>query len=103
VEQSDEGIRTLLLKELGRQSWAPVSPIRSCATAWSSLWGTTTDKRERQALVVAAENVPGVKAVRDQLVWVDATSGMVISSSSEAPVQAIDKKLGARPVMTPST
>ena len=33
------------------------------------LWGATTDKRERQALVVAAENVPGVKAVRDQLVW----------------------------------
>ena len=29
-----------------------------------------------QRLVVAAENVPGVKAVRDHLAWVDATSGI---------------------------
>jgi BON domain len=52
------------------------------------LWGTITDERQRQALVVAAENIPGVKAVRDQLAWVDATSGMVIYQSNEEPVPA---------------
>ena len=30
------------------------------------------------ALTVAAENIPGVKAVKDHLVWVEPTSGMVI-------------------------
>ena len=39
------------------------------------------------ALVVAAENVPGVKAVRDHLAWVDPTSGMVIYQSDEPPVE----------------
>jgi osmotically-inducible protein OsmY len=34
------------------------------------LWGSITDQRARQALIVAAENVPGVKGVRDHLVWV---------------------------------
>jgi len=38
--------------------------------------------------VVAAENIPGVTAVRDQLVWVDATSGMVIYQSNEGPMPA---------------
>ena len=47
-------------------------------TGLSSFWGTITDERERQAMVVAAENVPGVQAVRDHLVWNDPNSGMVI-------------------------
>ena len=33
------------------------------------------DEREREALRVAAENVPGVKSVRDELIWVDPNSG----------------------------
>jgi hypothetical protein len=38
---------------------------------------------------VAAENVPGVKEVRDHLAWVDATSGMVVVySPEEASVEA---------------
>jgi len=47
------------------------------------LWGTITDERERQAFIVAAENVPGVKAVHDHLVWVDAMSGMVFLSEED--------------------
>jgi hypothetical protein len=52
------------------------------------LWGTITDDRERQALIVAAENVPGVKAVRDHLAWIDATSGMILFQWDEPPVDA---------------
>ena len=52
------------------------------------LWGTITDEKERPALVVAAENVLGVKAVRDHLAWVDATSGMVVYQTAEEPVEA---------------
>ena len=40
-----------------------------------TLAGTILDERERDALRVAAENVPGVKAVQDELVWIDPNSG----------------------------
>jgi hypothetical protein len=33
--------------------------------------GSITDERERQAIIVAAENAPGVKAVDDHLAWID--------------------------------
>ena len=38
--------------------------------------------------MVAAENVPGVQAVRDHLVWIEPTSGTVTYSSSDDPAQA---------------
>jgi CBS domain-containing protein len=87
--QSDEAIRALLLAELAKQSWAPVALIDPIVrNGVVELWGTITDERERQALVVAAENVPGVKAVEDHLAWVDATSGMVIYQSADEPTPA---------------
>ena len=90
AEQSDEAIRTLLLSELGKQPWAPVALINPIVrNGVVELWGTITDERERQALVVAAENVPGVKAVRDHLAWVDASSGMVIYQSPDEPVEVV--------------
>ena len=89
AEQSDEAIRALLVAELGKQPWAPVALISPIVrNGVVELWGTITDERERQALVIAAENVPGVKAVRDHLAWVDATSGMVVYQSQEESVEA---------------
>ena len=88
-EQTDEAIREQLLAELARQSWAPlalINPIVRDGTI--ELWGTITDERQRQALVVAAENVPGVKDVRDHLAWVDAASGIVVGPPEEAPAEA---------------
>ena len=89
AEQSDEAIRAALLAELSRQPWAPVALVNPVVrNGVVELWGTITDERERPALVVAAENVPGVKAVRDHLAWVDATSGMVVYQTDEEPVEA---------------
>jgi CBS domain-containing protein len=89
VEQSDEAIREQLLADLGKQPWAPLALIDPIVhDGIVELWGTITDERERRALVVAAENVSGVKAVSDHLAWVDATSGMVIYQSDEPPVEA---------------
>ena len=48
------------------------------------LWGVIIDERQREALKVAAENIPGVKVVKDHLVWVEPTSGMVIEPRDEA-------------------
>ena len=42
------------------------------------LSGTILDERERRAILVAVENVPGVKSVIDNIVSIEATSGMVI-------------------------
>ena len=89
ARQTDEAIRARLVDELAKQPWAPlalVNPIVRDGVV--ELWGTITDERERQALVVAAENIPGVKAVHDHLAWVDASSGMVIYQSNEEPVEA---------------
>jgi CBS domain-containing protein len=75
----DADIRNLLMTELAKQPWAPaalINPIVKDGVV--ELWGTITDDRERQAVKVAAENIPGVKAVRDHLVWIDPTTGTVI-------------------------
>jgi CBS domain-containing protein len=73
MEQGDQAIRALLVAELGKQPWAPmtlVDPIVRDGVV--ELWGSITDERARRALIVAAENVPGVKGVRDHLAWVGA-------------------------------
>ena len=88
VESDETVIRSLLLAELGKEKWAPVALINPIVRdGVVELWGTITDERERQALVVAAENVPGVKAVRDHLACVEPTSGMVIYQSDEEPAE----------------
>ena len=40
--------------------------------------GVILDEKEREALRVVAENVPGVRSVEDHLVWIEPVSGTVI-------------------------
>ena len=47
------------------------------------LSGVVFDERQRQALKVAAENVPGVNAVHDHIAWVEPVSGMVFESPED--------------------
>ena len=42
-----------------------------------------TEERERQAAVVGAQNVAGVKKVHDHLCWVDTMSGMYLNSPED--------------------
>lgn len=44
----------------------------------AELNGAILDERERQAALVAAENVAGVKSVTDHLYWVEPLSGIVV-------------------------
>jgi CBS domain-containing protein len=84
----DRAIRDRIVAELASQSWAPVALVDvQVRDGVVELWGMITDERERKAIVVAAENAPGVKAVNDHLAWVDAISGMVLYPSSEEPAQ----------------
>ena len=73
---NDAAIRTAILAELEKKAWVPPAAIRiEVVDGTVTLAGTILDEREREALRVAAENVPGVKAVNDELVWVDPNSG----------------------------
>lgn len=76
---SDDEIRKRLLAELQKQHWAPLGTIDvSVNNGVVTLSGAVLDDRQRGALEVAAENIPGVSAVRNQLVWVEPVSGMVV-------------------------
>ena len=89
VAAGDQAIRDRVVAELASQPWAPVSLVNVIVRdGMVELWGTITDERERQAMIVVAENVPGVNTVKDHLAWVDALSGMVLYQSDDEPVQA---------------
>jgi CBS domain-containing protein len=76
--KSDDAIREQLLAEFQKQPWAPVGMTVIVHDGVVELWGSIIDERQREAMKVAAENTLGVKAVKDHLVWVEPTSGMVI-------------------------
>lgn len=84
---TDAEIRASILAELNKESWAPVGALDvSVHQGVVELWGTIMDDRMRPALIVVAENVPGVKEVRDHLAWVDPGSAMVLLPPEEEKV-----------------
>jgi CBS domain-containing protein len=77
--RTDAEIRDQILAEIDRHPWGSRESIDVLVTnGVVVLKGAIPDERERAALRVAAENVPGVKAVHDRLVWVDSVAGIVI-------------------------
>jgi CBS domain-containing protein len=78
----DRAIRELIVAAFAKQPWAPhVNVVVKESVA--ELWGTITDERERQACVVTAENVAGVRAVHDHLIWVEPISGMAFPAPED--------------------
>jgi len=65
ASEADEVIREAVLRELAAHRWAlPVeNVIVNAGTV--HLWGVVTSVEQARAMCVAAENVPGVKAVED--------------------------------------
>jgi CBS domain-containing protein len=81
VAADDATIRERLLAELKRQSWAPVGLIDVVVKdGVVKLSGALTDERERQAIRVAAENIPGVKKVEDHLIWIEPNTGVIVEA-----------------------
>jgi CBS-domain-containing membrane protein len=69
---TDDEIRAAVIAEMNVQVWAPIrSIVVDVEDGVVTLKGIITDDRQRNALKVAAENVPGVKSVNDQLELVD--------------------------------
>ena len=75
---SDQRIRTAV----EREPWGPKSSINVVVRDGTvELYGSIFDEREREALHVLIENIPGVKGIRDELVWIEPVSGMVVTAS----------------------
>jgi len=80
----DDEIQKCVLAELARTAWAPRAGITVVVTdGIVELDGAITNEKAREAVRVAAENVPGVKGVRDRLVWVEPVSGTVIGAPDD--------------------
>jgi CBS domain-containing protein len=83
--KSDAAIRETLLAEMQKEEWAPVATTNVVVhDGVVELWGMILDDRQRDALKVAAENILGVKAVKDHLVWIEPTTGMTIEPQQES-------------------
>ncbi len=82
ADKGDAAIREHLLAEIQKEQWAPAATTNVVVhDGVVELWGVIVDERQREALKVAAENVPGVKAVKDHLVWIEPTTGLTIEPS----------------------
>ncbi|MER9313477.1 CBS domain-containing protein [Mesorhizobium australicum] len=76
----DEQIRHNIATELARQRWAGNDLINVMVDKGVvTLSGAIFDERERQAAIVAAENVSGVNAVKDDLFCADPVSVFLVS------------------------
>jgi CBS domain-containing protein len=68
AEIDDRSIRENLLAELKAQKWAEVSPANvTVKDGVVHLWSSYLSEEEKRALVVAAENIAGVRRVEDHM------------------------------------
>jgi CBS domain-containing protein len=81
----DAAIRNRLLEEMEKQEWAPTATVNVVVRdGVVEFWGMIVDDRQRQALKVAAENIPGVKEVKDHMVWIEPSSGVTVEPREAA-------------------
>ena len=82
----DIRIRDLIAAELKKQPWAPASGVRIIVkNGVVELEGVILEDRLREAIRVCAENVEGVKAVHDHLVFVEPYTGAYVDPDEQAP------------------
>jgi CBS-domain-containing membrane protein len=79
----DDHIRNRVIASIEKNEWQPAQLGVTVRDAIVHLSGMITDERFRQATVVAAENVSGVKLVHDHLYFFDAMSGLSFRSPED--------------------
>lgn len=87
----DTAVREHILAEIARQPWGPRASVDVRVEGGVvELHGSINDERERTALQVLAENTPGVREVRDALVWIEPMVGIAIPiAEAGAPPRGI--------------
>jgi len=79
----DDHIRNRIIDSLEKNNWCPFGLSVTVRDGIVHLSGVITEERSRQAAIVAAENVAGVKKVHDHLCWVETMSGMYLNSPED--------------------
>ena len=79
----DDHIRNRVIDAMEKNDWCPFGLSVIVKDGIVHLSGVITEERSRQAAVVAAETVEGVKEVHDHLCWVDTMSGMYLNSPED--------------------
>jgi len=79
----DDHIRSRIINTMERNDWCPFGLNVIVRDGIVHLSGVITEESARQAAVVAAENVVGVKKVHDHLCWVDTMSGIYLNSPED--------------------
>jgi CBS domain-containing protein len=75
----DAALRERIVAALRDQPWSMAGATNVTVTdGVVELSGAVFNDEQRQAMRVVAENIPGVKAVRDHLAWIEPTSGFVV-------------------------
>ncbi len=80
----DDHIRRRIIAAIEKNDWSPFGLNVIVRDGIVHLSGVITDEGSRQASVVAAQNVSGVRKVHDHLCWVDTMSGMYLESPEDA-------------------
>ena len=79
----DDHIRNRVFAALQKNDWCPFGLGIVVRDGIVHLSGVITGQHSRQAAIVGAENVAGVKKVHDHLCWVDAMSGVYLNSPED--------------------
>lgn len=79
----DAHIRERILRAVNETAWRPLSFEVTVRNGVVHLHGIITSDQARQASIVAAENVEGVKQVHDHLCFVDTYSGFYVESPED--------------------
>jgi CBS domain-containing protein len=79
----DDHIRDRIIDAMETNDWCPFGLSVIVNDGIVHLSGVITEERSRQAAIVAAETVDGVKTVHDHLCWVDTMSGMYLNSPED--------------------
>ena len=79
----DDHIRSRIIDALEKNDWCPFGLNVVVRDGIVHLSGVITEEHARQAAIVAAETVEGVRKVHDHLCWVDSMSGIYLNSPED--------------------
>jgi CBS domain-containing protein len=79
----DNHIRDRIIRAIEKADWRPIGLNVVVRDGIVHLNGFITDERTREAAIVVAENVEGVRKVHDHLCWVDTMSGVYLMSAED--------------------
>ena len=79
----DDHIRSRIITSIEKTDWGPFGLGVIVRNGNVHLSGVVTNEKFREATIVAAENVSGVKKVHDHLCWVEPMSGMYLNSQED--------------------